>query len=155
MVSVPPSEPEPVRCLTPPRSGELLRKRIGSPEYGHSLTVKNGTKGDAIVKVRDAATKRLKISMFVGRSSTASFDGLPDGSYTIQFGYGDALAADCRSFVRVISAQQFPGVDRFVTRYVDDQVETQTLEITLYPVVDGNVETQEIPATAFSDEPDS
>lgn len=150
-----PAQPvQPAPCLTPPRSGDLLRKRIASPEYGHSLTVKNGTKGDAIIKVRDAVTKKLKLSMFVGRSSAASFDDLPDGSYTIQFGYGDALAADCKSFVRVLSAQQFPGVERFVTRYVGNQVQTETLELTLFPVLDGNVETREISSTEFSDDAD-
>ena len=64
------SPPEPVSapiavCDNPPANGEVLTDSRGALEKGHVLTIENGTKGDAIVKVRDGVTGETLASFFV------------------------------------------------------------------------------------------
>jgi hypothetical protein len=136
-------------CVLRPTNGKVLTGRLPYTEYGHKLTIQNGASGDAIIKVRNAATGRTVVSFFAAQNRTAVLDGIPDGSYRVQFAYGDAMTADCKGFREPV-ASEFPGVQRFEAEMTRTQVITQELSYTLYAVRGGNVRTNSIPATSFS-----
>ncbi len=142
-------EPEQARCSYVVGNGHVLQNNMGIPEFGHRIEIQNGTAGDAIIKVRDASTNQLRVSFFVARNQTAQFDDLPDGSYILQYAFGDALAADCKSFITIHSADRFPGVEYFESTEVGDEIETQILGYTLYATPDGDVEPQSISESEF------
>jgi hypothetical protein len=65
---------------------------FGLSAYGpHHLEIDNGTSGNAIINVRDAATGRLALEIYVESGKTASFNQLPDGAYRIQWAIGGDL----------------------------------------------------------------
>lgn len=146
------SEPatEQAACATPPASGALLEGRRFSGR-GHLLEIRNGAGGDAIVKVRDAASGRLVISFFVSQGTTASISGIPDGEYRIQYAFGAALAEGCRSFIRILSASEFPQAESMVSdRDADgNPVNRLRLSYTLYSVPDGNTHPTPIDPATF------
>lgn len=135
-------------CTQPIPNGAILDSRLPY-QHGHILEINNGTDGDAIIKVRDAATGRLAESFFVGRGLKASVGNLPDGQYQIQYAFGDRLAQDCRSFVKTSARSQFPGIKTLVTQPTDDGELLTSLEYTLYAVPNGNVQPQPISQQAF------
>ena len=92
--------PESLACRSKPSNGEVLVDHRTSSEKGHILEIDNGSRGDAIVKVRDAVTEKMLASFFVGRGESSSLTNIPDGTYKVQYAIGETLAADCRTFTR-------------------------------------------------------
>lgn len=146
-----PETPEPQgRCHYAPGNGQVLVNNTYRPEYGHTVEIDNGTRGDAIIKIRSASSNALQVAFYVSQGQKATFDDLPDGSYVIQYAFGDTLASDCRSFIVTHSADRFPGIESFKTTYVGDEVETDILGYTLYATASGNVEPTPIAPSDFN-----
>lgn len=121
-----PLDPAIPTCAAPPPSGEKLAGDMELSGEGHSMEFENGGGGDAIVKLRHAKTSKLAASFIVHRREQVTIDGVPDGDYIIQYAFGPALAADCRSFVRIIMANQLPDIDHLKTEVIDDEDKTET-----------------------------
>ena len=136
-------------CAVPPFNGKVLVKNMSPTETPHSIEVRNGSNGNAIVKVRDAYSGTLRVSFFVGQRSTASFGDLPDGVYKIQYAFGGNLGKDCRTFSQITSAAQFPSIETLTTEITSSQIITKSLTYTLYTVPGGNVRPQSIDAKFF------
>lgn len=141
-------------CPFPPRNGQVLVNRGVWGNEGHRIEIRNGASGNAIVKVRNAYTGALLISFFVAQGNTASVVNIPDGNYRIQYALGDELGMDCRSFLKVISARQFPDVDSFETTrtFIGTSVEIghSELQYTLFSVPHGNVRPQTLDIASFN-----
>lgn len=137
-------------CAVQPLNGKVLTKNIRSTENGHSIEVRNGSNGNAIIKIRDANSGTLRLSFFVAKGSTASFTDLPDGAYRIQYAFGDNFGRDCRSFSQITSAAQFPAIESLATEITRSQIITRSLTYTLYTVPGGNVRPQSIDAESFN-----
>ena len=136
------------QCINPPHNGQVLLKRIALSKGGHRLTIKNGTSGDAIIKVRNEFGNHTQVSFFVANNSIASISGLPDGRYKIQFATGDALLANCKAFVTP-NASEFNSTETFSTTYTSTQIISLELELTLYAVSGGNARTSNVDAASF------
>jgi hypothetical protein len=137
-------------CAFPPRNGEILVRSGVWNDEGHSIEIINGSGGNAIIKVKNAYTGSLLVSFFVAKGNTASVINVPDGSYRVQYAFGEDLQSDCHSFVRIASASQFPGIKTFTTRYTTTEIIHSQLSYTLFPVRDGNVRPQALDITAFN-----
>jgi hypothetical protein len=137
-------------CAVQPFNGKVLSKNISPTKNGHSIEVNNGSTGNAIIKVRDAYSGALRLSFFVAKGSTASFSDLPDGVYKIQYAFGDDFGTDCRSFLLITSAAEFPTIRSLTTETTSSQIITKSLTYTLYAVPGGNVRPQSIGAEAFN-----
>jgi hypothetical protein len=133
-------DPETVpACPWSPANGQILNGRLPATGRGHTLEIKNGSGGNAIVKVRHAFDGRLVISFFVASSETAAINDLPDGTYRIQYAYGNKLRQDCRSFITLLAAGQFPDAENLRTEYTGSQIIRARLSYTLFAVRSGNV----------------
>lgn len=145
-----PAEPTPSvpLCVDPPKNGDELQ-RDGFKEDGHRITIENGGSGNALVKVRNDAGKRVA-TLYVGRAQQASVSNLPDGRYRISFAVGGQLDASCAAFAGDFRAQQFPGVETFETRVEGDQIISSDLRLTLHSVTGGNVRPQVLNDAAFN-----
>jgi hypothetical protein len=135
-------------CKQRPTNGQLLTQKGKFSENGHTVSIKNGSDGDAIIKIRDKFASHTLFSFFVAKSSTASINGLPDGDYKIQFATGDAMTSNCLGFIEP-SASEFGGTDTFATTYTSTQIITQQLDLTLYRVSGGNAQTNKISGADF------
>ncbi len=136
-------------CATPPQNGWAIDINRISNKPLHEIIVHNGNDSAAIVKARDADSGRLVMSIFVAADSTATYNRLPDGTYRFEFVLGDGLGKDCRSFIRPHDAQRFPGDKPMYARLTDTEEIDQTEELTINPVVGGNVRTESISMEAF------
>lgn len=137
-------------CANPPRNGQILTQNIFLNNKGHVVEIRNGSTANAIVKLRDAYTNAVKLSFFVERGNTVSISNLPDSVYRIQYGFGGDLGSDCRSFVRVLSASQFPEIESLTTQYTATEIIRKRLSYTLYSVPGGNVRPQTLDLAAFN-----
>ncbi|MBB3966928.1 J domain-containing protein [Rhizobium metallidurans] len=137
------------KCANVPYSGQLLGPNRLSTTDGHSLEIRNGSSGNAIIKVRAELSGAVVAAFFVRSSQTAQITGIPDGRYTVQYAFGDALDVSCRRFVQLDGAGQFPGVETLQTEQTATQIITQVLSYTLYAVPAGNVTPQSISAQDF------
>lgn len=147
------AEPEPPAMPTCDREvndGTVLAGKLLEDDFGHGIEIKNGSAGPAIIKVRNAETGRLQVAFYVSENGQADVRSIPDGTYRIQYGVGDALAADCKSFAHLQGASEFPGTNTFKTEQVGDQRIVQQLSYTLYSVPAGNVRPDKLDPTAFA-----
>ena len=130
-------------------NGQILRRTAVSSDQGHTLEIRKGSGGDAIVKLKDSATGRTVLSFFVGDAATASEDRIPDGSYEVQFAFGKYVDQTCTNFVGDHRASQFPGEERLVTQDTETERITDHLIYTLYAVASGNVNAKSIDPSVF------
>jgi hypothetical protein len=155
MINAGPSSPElsdqaTPACTSPPLNGAILHSSGTLPNArGHVLEIRNGSGGGAIVKLKNAQTGRTAFSFFVADSATASLAGIPDGSYRIQFAFGNELDKSCANFVAVRAASQFPGVENLAAESSGDQTTTAHLIYTLYGLASGNVTPDPIDTAIF------
>lgn len=106
-------------CPYQVRSGQALQQdwgRRGIP-HAHILTVENHSGENAIVTLRNAAFGRTAVSMFIATKSTAVYDRVPDGTYYIEFAFGDDLDVACMTFAKLSRAGQFRHPYSFNTAY--------------------------------------
>ena len=136
-------------CTDVPYNGQLLGPNRLSSTAGHSLEIRNGSSGNAIIKVRAELSGAVVAAFFVRSNQTGQITGIPDGRYTVQYAFGDALDVSCRRFVHLNSAGQFPGAETLQTEQTATQIITQVLSYTLYAVPAGNVTPQIISAQDF------
>lgn len=143
-------------CQTPPAPGQKLAGDMKLGEEGHSITLANSGGGDALVKIRHAATGKLAASYFIRSSEELAIEGVPDGTYMIQYAFGPALAADCKSFTRIIKANQMPDADVLKTVVIDDEDHTEvkrsSVSYALSVSETANVKPVSIDAAAFNAE---
>jgi len=138
------------RCALGPGNGHILEGRQNLTRIdGHVVTIRNGSGGNAIVRLRESVSNRRIASVFVADGATASLRKIPDGTYRIQYAFGDHLAKDCRSFVQTHRAGQFPGEETFATRTTATEIITQEMTYTLYAVPLGNVTPKSITTQEF------
>lgn len=153
-VPEPPAEPprpaERVRtCAQVPGNGQVLRGYARNSARRNFVRVTNGGSDAAILKVRNARTGRVAVTMYVEPFSTAEFRKLPDGEYRMQFATGGDLKVNCRSFVDPRSVEEYPGTQSLVAVPEADGIRTAGLALTLTPVAGGNVRTEELDRAAF------
>jgi len=141
-------------CAKPPATGEQLAGDMALLKEGHSIQIENSGTGDALVKLRHADTGKLAASFYVAKAETMLIDGVPDGEYRIQYAFGPALAADCKSFTRIIRANALPGTDDMKTETIDDdehtEVKRSSVSYTLSVNETGNVKPVRIDPAAFN-----
>lgn len=145
-VSAAPSLPT---CGRVPDNGQLLGSSQLSAKEGHSLEIRNGAGGNAIIKIKEAYTGSVVAAFFVASNQNAEITGIPDGQYKVQYAFGDKLDIGCRNFVSINGAGQFPGIESLRTQITTTQIITQVLSYTLYAVPAGNVTPQTISAQEF------
>lgn len=143
-------------CANPPGSGEKLAGDMDVGSGGHSIQVANGGGGDALVNIRHADTRKLANRFFLRSMENMVIEGVPDGTYLIQYAFGPALAADCKTFTRIIRARELPEPDDLQTEIIDDEDKTETkhesVSYELSVTEDANMKPVKIDAAAFNAE---
>lgn len=156
LAPAPTAAPGAAVCAQPPASGTKLAGDMKLGAEGHSISLQNAGGGDALVKIRHAANGRLAASYFLRSMEELEIDGVPDGTYVIQYAFGPSLAADCKSFTRIIKANQMPDVDEMKTQIIDDdehtEVKRQSVAYTLSVSETANVKPVSIDAASFNAE---
>lgn len=122
-----PPAPEPgvAICAVMPESGKKLAGDMELAAEGHSIELQNSGMRDALVKIRHADNGRLAASFFLRQQEGLTIEGVPDGRYVMQYAFGPSLAPDCRSFTRILKANQMPEVDDMTTEVIDDEDHTE------------------------------
>lgn len=140
-------------CKEELANGEQLSGNMRPRESGHVLEISNGAGGDAIIKLRRWPSKSLAASFLVLNNQKAAFSGIADGEYIVQYAFGSAIAADCKTFTKTTSAGQFPDVEALKTTrepVVDGvRIGHSQLSYTLYAVPAGNVQPEGIDPSSF------
>jgi hypothetical protein len=86
----------------------------------------------------------------VAENNTASYSYIPDGSYIIQYAFGDQLDEACTSFVHMKGAARDPDIETFSTQYEGNTYIHQVLSLKLYGVPNGNFRPESIDEATFN-----
>ncbi len=146
-----PTPPPAAKCVWRMESGDIIDQLSARRSSGHILEIENGSGGNAIIKVRNALTDRLLVSFFVKRNSSASYRGIPDGTFRVQYAIGGDLQVNCKNFIEVKALGQFPE-ESLSTSFTTTEIDRPRLAYTLDPVADGNVRPQKLDLAAFNAE---
>jgi len=142
-------------CASPPPTGEKIAGDMVLGAEGHAIEIENGGGGNALVKIRHATTGKLAASFYIRKLEAMTIEGVPDGDYVIQYAFGPALAADCKSFTRIIKASAIPGSDVLKTETIDDAEHTEVKRMSISYQINvtetpGTVRTVAIDAATFN-----
>lgn len=134
-------------------NGHVIFGKKNLEKEGHTLEIRNGSTGDAIIKIRESTTNSLYASFFVEQNKTATLDGLRDGYYKIQYSIGSSVAENCSKFNNPENMSAFPTTESLIKELVDDYrgkgAIFQRLTYTLYQVPNGNVNPETISEAEF------
>lgn len=143
-------------CASPPPSGQKLAGDMKLGAEGHSIEVANAGGGDALVNIRHADTRKLATRFYLRSMEQMTIEAVPDGVYLIQYAFGPALAADCKTFTRIIRARELPDHDEMKTERIDNEEQTSvkynSVSYELSVTEDANVKPVKIDAAAFNAE---
>ncbi len=120
-------------------NGTEIRRRLRTGGLGE-LTVDNGTSGDAVVNLVYTPTNRVIRSFYVRAGSSFTERGIRSGSYDVYFSAGTDWNPNLRRFNRDVSYVRF-GKELQYTEEPNgnNEIEYEKHEITLQPVIGGNV----------------
>lgn len=142
------------RYLPPPRSlptGAVL-SRISHVGNG-TLTIDNGTRHDAVIKVVDETARQTVVAFYVAGGSAATIEHIPDGHFRVIFATGTDWDSALGTFTRDKSFARFDKPLDFVTtwrpRGYDVYMEYSVFTLTLHPIVHGNARTTAIAEEEF------
>ncbi len=149
-------DPNVPACASPPHSGEKLAGDMEVGSGGHSIQIANAGGGDALVNIRHADTRKLANRFYLRSNEQMVIEGVPDGIYLLQYAFGPALAADCKTFTRIIRARELPEADDLHTQTIETQDQTETkyssVSYELSVSEGGNAKPVNIDAAAFNAE---
>ena len=140
-----------------PTNNEILSDAYPDSDARGEFTVINGASHHAIAKVIDIQTDTKILSFVIGAHQTAKIYAVPDGSYRVIFALGDQLYAGTERFEKPRGFSKFDRPFTFTTattaRDSEDatyyRTHYTTLEVTLTPVVGGNITTSSISQKEF------
>ena len=128
-------------------NGAEIRRRIGTNGLGE-LTVQNGNTEDAVVVLVNAANNRTIRGFYVRSEMGFTEERIPPGTYAVYFFTGSDWNPSTRSFTRDSSYLQFGKGLEFTETTERQGVKIEHFydkhEITLQPVVGGNVSSSSI-----------
>lgn len=143
-----PPPPTPTPTVVPVQllnGQELLRLGPGGPS---TLTVKNGTTQDAIVKLVTVTGRSTVRTVYVVRQSDWTITGIAPGAYRIRFALGNDWDPILKKFQKNESFSEFEDEFDFENR----NGRYTTWQVTLNPVAGGTAQTDSIdPADFFRD----
>lgn len=141
-------------CAVAPPNGSRIGGTLELLPDGHDVGIVAGSDGDALVKLRDAATGDLALAYFVAAGQRVRIRGIPDGDYLLQYVVGRTLEPDCRTFRTIVRSGQIPREDVLRTERSENDDEQRIVRLTVTYSLDRrasrNVRTQRLDPTAFA-----
>jgi hypothetical protein len=136
-------------ALTIP-NGQVLQQNGGLlwTERANSLKIENRSGYGVILKLRDMMLGRMRVSLFVAKNSSATYDRIPEGRYIVDYALGNALDESCSAFPHLVYAGQL-GLLRFAARDAGDGKGYDLQEVTIPPPDDRDAGLKAIGKNAF------
>lgn len=139
-----------------PRNGILFDAYPGIAAQGE-FTVINGASRHAVAKVIDIQTDTKILSFAICAGKRTKITAIPDGTYNVIFAFGDRLYVGTDRFEKPRGFSKFDRPFTFATRTTATETEEAThyrtsataLEVTLTPVIGGNITTSNISQQEF------
>jgi ribosomal protein L37AE/L43A len=140
-----------------PTNNEILFDAFPESTTKGEFTVINGASRHAVAKIIDPQTDTKILSFAICAGKQSKITGIPDGSYRVIFAFGDRLYAGTDRFEKPRGFSKFDRPFTFTTTTTSTDTEDATyyrtryssLEVTLTPVVGGNITTSGISQKEF------
>lgn len=100
------SHPGPT-CAVPPQNGAYIGPQIKATGL-YYLEVTNNTEYNMIAKLRDVSSGHVVASLFIEGGHSAAYRGFGEGTYKLQYAFGEALDASCVFFLNPIIISESP-----------------------------------------------
>jgi hypothetical protein len=115
-----------------------------------ALTVSNGTKQDAFVKLVDPRSRTLIAAFFVKSGSTVTQQQIPDGNYQVLFVLGKGWNSTTQSFTKNKNFAKFDKSLDYTTTQLSGRIQYKVFKITLHPVAGGKARTSGVNEQEFN-----
>ena len=113
---------------------------------GHGqLTIENGSKFDALVKLISPQRKYTFISVYIHAGRSATVTNIRPNTYKLVFAFGEGWDDSRNAMVRIASTAAF---DKLLT-FIRSQEQYTSFKVTLHPVVGGNTQSVAISKEDF------
>jgi ribosomal protein S27AE len=150
-----PLPPSPIR--TKPKSNRRLSNGTIIRDDGFSglgeLTIINGLPKDAAAKLIDKSDGLCKAYFYITSENQFTLTGINDGNYRLIFGIGEDWDSATQFFTRNQTFSEFDKPMKFATynERIGDSIDKKytLLEVTLHPVLGGNIKTYTISEKEF------
>lgn len=114
-----------------------------------TLTVKNGTLQDAVVKLVERSSGKTLRFVYVRASHTVTIEGIGSYNCVLRFSTGRQWERKTRTFLQNPSFFQFEKALDFQEKRTGNRVEWMNHTVTLHPVSEGNVPIKPINRNTF------
>jgi hypothetical protein len=141
------SPPRPTEYNSLP-TGTRIEEDVGTSGHGE-LTVDNGTAEDAVVRLSDVTTNQTVRWFFVQAHSSAHVSRMPPGSYRLTYTTGLDWVESEDSFKWRPSYSEFARTLDYREQRDSEGVQYHTINVTLHPVITGNVRARTITRGEF------
>jgi hypothetical protein len=125
-------------------TGTILKQRSAYLQGDGTLTVSNGTDGDAVIKLINGGTSVFTV--YIKKGDSYNIKNISDGSYRVAFDQGTNWDSATGTFTNDEGSQFFEDVLDYAT--TDSQYTTYNL--TLNPVEGGTAQTNTVNSNQFS-----
>lgn len=114
------------------------------------LTISNGTRFDAIVKLEEWASNKTRRSVYVRSFSTADIVKIGAGHFIVKFSLGEGYDPKGERFIRPQTFEKFDELFEFREYKTDGYINWTNFQISLNPVEGGTARTSSISETEFA-----
>jgi hypothetical protein len=142
-----PDDPRPKNYNSLP-TGTRIEEDVGTNGHGE-LTVKNGTRDDAVVRLFDAGSYQTVRWFFVQAHSSGEVAELPQGTYRLAFTTGLNWVESEDTFSWHPSYSEFERAFAYSEARDSEGVQYHSISVTLHAVPLGNVKTRAISREEF------
>jgi len=126
-----------------PRNGTIF---LQTSTQGHGeLTINNGTKFDALVKLVSPQRKYTFIVVYIHSGKSAKVTNIRPNTYKLVYALGEGWDEARNAMIRIASTAALAKLLTFVR----SQDQYSTIDVTLHPVVDGNTQSIDISKDEF------
>lgn len=134
-----------------PNNGHVVKDTISKPSSKASLTIINGLHEDAYVKLIRKGS--CVVSLYIRGDNTFTFEGIPDGNYTVMYCLGFGWNEKVEDFRRGRTAKLFDDTLSFQKRVVETHYSRteyyHEMSLTLHDTFGGNATTTELDPVEF------
>lgn len=149
--------PAEVPATFTPENNQILFDAYPGSTAPSKFTVINGSSTHAIAKVIDFQTDTKILSFTIHAGRRTKINAIPDGTYNVIFAFGDRVYVGTDRFEKPRGFSKYDRPFTFATRTTATETEQGTLyrtsatklEVTLTPVIGGNITTSSISQQEF------
>lgn len=133
-------------------TGDVLYQQGEFDGWGQ-LSISNLMGNKDAVAVLTLPDTTMLFAVYIAAGGSFELKGVPNGYYLLWFATGQVWNQELFRFQKYDSYERFERILHFMTKETEDSIEFAKILVTLYPVVEGDAPTLDVPKCDFPKPP--